>query len=125
LWKETQAENRATKKRKRVWGDAVSQAANAAALARILSRHEANSLVGSPKLRDVACRIANNTIKQIGESVTPEHMLVACDASRISTRSYTEIFKTSKNQIGLIDPKLKGSILPNPHNVSCSNNNKL
>jgi hypothetical protein len=94
-------------------------------LVRILSRHEANSLVGSPKLSNVACRIANDTIKQIGESVTPEHMFVACDASRVSTRGYTEFYKTSKNRIGLVDLKLKGFVLPNPHNVSCSNNNKL
>jgi hypothetical protein len=125
IMEEIQAENRATKKRKRVWGDVVSQAANTTALVRILSRHKANSLVGSPKLSNVACRIANDTIKQIGESVTPEHMFVACDASRVSTRGYTEFYKTSKNRIGLVDLKLKGFVLPNPHNVSCSNNNKL
>ena len=47
---ETQAKNQATKKKKHVSEDAVSQVANVAALARILSTHEANLLVGSPKL---------------------------------------------------------------------------
>ena len=95
------------------------------ALATILLRNKVNLLVGFLKLSDLACQIVNNTIKQIGESVILEHMLVACDTSHISMRSYIEIYKTSKNQIGLVDPKLKGFVLPNLHNVSCNNNNKL
>ena len=57
--------------------------------------------------------------------MTPEHMLATYDASCVLTRSYIEIYKTSKNQIGLVDPKLKGSVLPNSHNISCSNKNKF
>ena len=113
MMEETQHENKMSKKRKPLWSDNSIQFATARALARILSKTEATSMVDTTKFNGVTNQLVDNTLQKIGSSIDLEAILASCNMTRVSQRSYREIYKTVKGRISLANKKLKATIYQN------------
>jgi hypothetical protein len=113
----TQKFNKATRGKKRLWGNDSTQRKTAVALARILSRREAMALVDEPRMRSIGTNIANSVLKKIGAEVGGDSMLAACDMAGVPQEAYGLIFKTIKGRVKLVDPTLTADLMPKPHKV--------
>lgn len=113
----TQQSNKDTATKKRLWGNDSTQRKTAVALARILSKREAATLIDEPRMRSVGTDIANGVLKKIGTEIGADSMLAVCDMAGVSQEAYGLVFKTMKGRVKLVDPGLTADLLPKPHKV--------
>lgn len=101
-------------------GDRDIQEGTGHALAQIMSQGETVALVSNPRNSFAATRMTNYYLERIGKELGTEAVLAACDMTGVSQKGYGEIYKTVKGRVQLVDKRLKGTFLPNPHKV-CGN----